>query len=70
MAVKVISDKPVVTKRVTCPTCCYELEFTGEDVLTTVDCDGDRFQTIRCPRVECQTRNRGVGGTTISVRWP
>ncbi len=67
MAVQVISDKPVRTKRATCPTCCYELEFTGEDVLTTFDCDGDRFQTINCPRVECQKR---TGGTTISVRWP
>lgn len=70
MAVKVISDRPIRTKRVTCPTCCYELEFTGEDVHTEVDCDGDSFQTIQCPRPECQRKNSGWGGSRIGVKWP
>ena len=69
MTVRVISEKPVRTKRATCPTCCYELEFTGEDVNTMIDCDGDSFQTIVCPRPECQKRNGGNGRSTISVRW-
>lgn len=70
MAVKVISDKPVRMKRVICPTCCYELEFTGEDVITVVDRDGDSFQSIQCPRLECQRKNRDIGGSRISVIWP
>ena len=69
MTVRVVSDKPIRTKRTTCPTCCYELEFTGEDVLTVSDCDGDLFQSIQCPRPECQKRN-GLGGSRIGVRWP
>ncbi len=32
MTVKVVSDKPLKTKKVMCTICCYELEYTGVDV--------------------------------------
>jgi RNase P subunit RPR2 len=66
--VRVVSPRPVRTKRVTCPNCAYELEFTGEDVTVSVNSDGDSMQFIRCPRQECRSGHRGA--VAISVRWP
>ncbi len=68
MPVKVVSEKPVKTKRVTCPNCAYELEYTGEDVSSSVDGYGDISYTIRCPRTSC--RHWDGGSTRISVTWP
>lgn len=73
MAVKVVSEKPVKTKRVVCPNCAYELEFTGEDIRTSFDYDGDRYQTIACPRDACRSLAYGQtapGPTVIHVKWP
>jgi hypothetical protein len=53
MAVKVVSEGPVVTEKITCTKCGYRLEYTGEDITTTTDCDGDAYHTIKCPRVSC-----------------
>lgn len=68
MPVKVISDGPTGTKRITCPRCTYVLEFTGEDVITHVDSDGDVYRHIVCPRPECAARDKRP--CTISVKWP
>ena len=68
MTVRVISDRPIVSKRAVCPNCGYELEFTGEDVLTSSGCDGDQFQGIACPRKECQ--RMAFRATRVPVRWP
>ena len=58
MVVKVISDKPVKTKRQICPKCGYELEYTGEDIesFTSSSYDGssDTNYLIRCPRPTCR----------------
>ena len=68
MTVKVVSEGPVKTKRVTCHHCAYELEFTGEDVTRHTDCDGDSWQTIVCPRETC--KDVVLGRTVINVKWP
>lgn len=68
MAVKVVSDKPIKSKRTTCPNCAYELEFTGEDVTTVFDFTGDKFQSIVCPRAACRT-SHGMH-VPIGVKWP
>ncbi len=65
MAVRVVSDKPVKTKKITCPNCGYELEFTGEDVKKrTYSCMGesDSELYITCPRSPCNEK--------ITVTWP
>lgn len=63
--VRVVSEGPTVTKRVTCPNCSYELEYTGEDVVSFTDSDGDTFKHIFCPRENCKKKR-----VQISVRWP
>lgn len=68
--VRVISDGPTKTKRVICPNCAYELEYTGEDVYSFTDSDGDRFQHIFCPRAECASSNGRISKVQISVKWP
>jgi hypothetical protein len=60
--VKVVSEGPVLTKKVICRNCGYELEFTGEDVHSWTDSDGDLYQRIMCPREKCAKQ--------ISVKWP
>lgn len=57
MTVKVVSEKPVKTKRTACKNCGYELEYTGEDVIY-----GDGIKMIVCPRKTC--------GHTNLVSWP
>lgn len=58
--VKVVSDKPVRTKKVVCSKCGYELEYTGEDVQshTSTDYSGcsDTDYYITCPRSSCNER--------------
>lgn len=57
MTVKIISEKPVRTKRVVCNKCCYELEYTGVDVQVLGGyCMGeyDVSSYIICP--ECKER--------------
>jgi hypothetical protein len=57
MVVRVVSDKPVKTKRQVCPKCGYELEYTGEDVkeVSSRDYTGcsDTYYYLHCPRVTC-----------------
>jgi hypothetical protein len=57
MVVKVVSEKPVKTKRQVCPKCGYELEYTGEDVESFVHHDygggSDTVYYIMCPRQTC-----------------
>lgn len=57
MVVKVVSDKPVRTKKVICPKCGYELEYTGEDVREYEHRDytggSDTVYQIVCPRTTC-----------------
>lgn len=53
--VKVISEKPVLTHKVICHYCGYELEYTGQDV------KGDYFDEkykrfIECPREGCKSK--------------
>lgn len=66
MAVKVVSDRPIRTKKVICSNCGYELEYTGEDVksYTKTDYGGgtDEYHHITCPRIIC-------GETTNVDRW-
>ncbi len=69
MPVKVVSDAPVKTKRVTCHNCCYELEFTGEDMFSYSDGDGDCYRYIICPRASCKNSFDNKP-TRISVKWP
>lgn len=61
MVVKVISDKPLKTRKVICSNCGYELEYTGEDVevvggysMGEYDCHSQ----IKCPRESCNTKVR------------
>jgi hypothetical protein len=68
MTVRVVSESPVKTKRVVCHNCGYELEFTGEDVMVTVGCDGD-VQSIYCPRKQCHGY-AFESSTRIFVSWP
>lgn len=62
MAVKVVSDKPVTSKRHVCVHCGYELEFNNIDLVPhRTDSDGDalekRGQYLVCPRNPCGFRN-------------
>lgn len=50
MPVRVVSDKPVRFRRITCSRCFYELEYTNADL--RFDSDGDAH--ITCPRPECR----------------
>lgn len=50
---KVVSAGPVKTKKIVCPTCAYELEFTGEDVTLTY-CLDECYQCVVCPRTACK----------------
>lgn len=58
--VTVKSKKPVKTKTVVCSKCSYELEYTGEDVLSydKTDYSGDTstYYYIVCPRETCGTK--------------
>jgi hypothetical protein len=55
--VTVVSDKPVKTKKVICPNCGFELEYTGVDVTsyekTDYSGDTDTYYYIVCPRPPC-----------------
>lgn len=53
MTVKVVSEGPTVTKKIACPTCTYMLEYSGEDIQYSTDCDGDTNRWIDCPRETC-----------------
>lgn len=58
MAVKVVSEKPVRTRRVVCGKCSYELEYTGVDVHAgTYSCmgEGNDWHYIVCPLCEEKT---------------
>ncbi|CAB4196794.1 hypothetical protein UFOVP1290_314 [uncultured Caudovirales phage] len=59
--VTVKSDKPIKTKTCICSNCGYELEYTGEDVLsynkTDYGGDTDTYYYIICPRQSCQKQN-------------
>lgn len=68
MTVKVVSDRPVKPKRVVCPRCSFELEFTGEDVRVSVDSYGDVSKSIICPRRECEASAKYP--SVIWVEWP
>lgn len=63
MVVKVISEGPVVTRKVVCGKCAYQLEYTLEDVenFTKHDYDGgsDTYYFIVCPRCKHHTNVRG-----------
>ena len=54
MAIKIVSDAPTRSKRVTCPKCTFLLEYTGEDVQSgwSYDYTGgkDECHWIVCPR--------------------
>ncbi len=54
MTVRVVSEKPVKFQRVTCSKCGYELEYTGEDIITSSDSEGYPKQMIACPRGTCR----------------
>jgi len=54
MAVEVISQHPVYTQETTCTKCGYHLRYTGEDVTTVKDYEGDIVNRyIICPRQAC-----------------
>lgn len=62
MAVKVVSERPVTSRRCVCDNCGYELEFNNIDLKChRIDSDGDavepRGKYLICPRVECGFRN-------------
>ena len=61
MVVKVVSEKPIKTKKLVCSKCGYELEYTGEDIhsFTSRDYtgDSDEYYTITCPRQSCGQKN-------------
>lgn len=54
MVVRVVSEKPVKARQVTCTKCAYRLEYTGEDVSTVTRTDytgdSDEYHYIKCPR--------------------
>lgn len=60
--VRVVSEKPVKTKKLICGKCGYELEYTGEDIKegSSSDYTGDRdyYKYILCPRPTCNHENR------------
>lgn len=60
MVVRVLSDKPVKTKKCICTKCGYELEYTGEDIVSynKTDYGGgtDTYYYIVCPRVKCSEK--------------
>ena len=62
MVVRVVSEKPVVTRKHTCENCGYELEFNNVDLKDhRTDSDGDAIEArgkyLVCPRPECNYRN-------------
>lgn len=63
MVVRVVSEGPVVTRKIACPTCAYELEYTGEDIEYITDYDGGTARYITCPRSSCKQ------GRLIVPRW-
>jgi hypothetical protein len=57
VSVRVVSEKPVKTRKVVCSKCGYELEYTGEDVkIGSGFCMGERdtWSYIVCPRESCK----------------
>lgn len=61
MAVKVISEKPVTSRKHTCVNCGYELEFNNVDLENhRTDYEFDpieiRGKYLTCPRNECRCR--------------
>lgn len=62
MAVKVVSEGPVVTRKHTCGNCGYELEFNNVDLVGhRTDHEHDPIETrgryLVCPRRGCGYRN-------------
>ncbi len=62
MTVKVISERPVITRKHTCGNCGYELEFNNVDLVDHLtDSDHDpieaRGRYLVCPRAGCWHRN-------------
>jgi len=62
MAIKVVSEGPVQTRRHVCENCCFALEFCNVDLVAhRADNDGDpleaRGRYLVCPRTECRHRN-------------
>jgi hypothetical protein len=62
MTIKVIGDKPIITRKITCENCGYELEFNNIDTVDhRTDSDGDpieaRGRYLVCPRPGCHHRN-------------
>jgi ribosomal protein S27E len=53
MSVKVI--EPAKPKTVKCVSCGSLLEYEYEDILSFMDCDGDVFRSITCPRCKNST---------------
>lgn len=54
--VRVISEKPVLTRKVICNYCGYELEYTGQDVKASYF--GDKYRNfIECPREGLQIKS-------------
>jgi RNase P subunit RPR2 len=60
--VKVVSDKPIHSIKITCKKCCYVLEYTGVDIKYRTNSDGDVTNYIICPRDECKA-------TLFVKRW-
>jgi hypothetical protein len=64
MAVKVVSEGPVLTRKVVCSKCTYELEYTGEDVKESSGyCMGESetWHYIVCPRCKTQVTVKAWG---------
>jgi len=64
--VKVSSDGPVLTKKVVCSKCAYELEYTGEDVKDVqgfIMGESDTSYYIVCPRKSCKKH------VTVKAWW-
>jgi len=62
MTIRVISEKPVETKKTVCKNCGYELEFCNVDLVPhRTDSDRDpiepRGMYLVCPRGVCNHRN-------------
>ena len=62
MTIKVISDKPVVSRKIVCKNCGYELEFNNVDLVDhNTDWEGDAVEPkgkyLVCPRSGCHHRN-------------
>lgn len=62
MTIKVVSEGPVITRKIVCKNCGYELEFNNVDLVDHLtDWEGDpteaRGRYLVCPRMDCRHRN-------------